>query len=65
VAAAHRERDGAVQVGGLELGHELRSAVDLDGLDGPWHLSDHFVEEVSGVRGGRLCVGLGPFGEPS
>lgn len=54
-----------VLAGFLELGHELRTAVDLDGLDGPGHLGGDLVEEVGGILGGGAFVGLcdGPFCE--
>src|SRR5215216_21265 len=43
------ERDLLFLAGGLELGHELGAAVDLDGLDGPGHFGGDLFEEVGGV----------------
>ena len=59
------ERDVLFLAGGLELGHVLRAAVDLDGLDGPGHFGGDLFQEVGGVGGGGVGIGLGhgPFGE--
>ena len=48
---------------GLELGHELRSAIDLDGLDGERHIGLELVEEQRCGRGGGAVAGFGhgPF----
>ena len=43
------EGDFGVGAGLLELGHELRPAVDLNGSDGIGHLRAHAVQEVGGV----------------
>lgn len=45
----HVEGNVARLADGLEFGHELRAAVDLDGLDRPWHVGFDLVEEVGGI----------------
>jgi len=49
--------------GDLELGHELGTTVDLDGLHREGHLGDQLVEEDRGRGGGCPIEGLGdgPF----
>ena len=49
---------GEVEVlaGGLELGHELRSAVDLQRGDGERHLLQVGLEEAGGVASGGARV---------
>ena len=60
VLGATRGQDmkGKVQVltGGLELGHEFRSAVDLEGGDGKGHLLEDGLEETGGVASGGARV---------
>jgi hypothetical protein len=55
------EGDTSFLAGGLELGHELASAVDLDGL----HRERHVVEEACGGLCGCTVEGFadGPFGD--
>src|SRR5690554_6881133 len=53
------EGDGLCGTGLFELGHELGAPVHLDRLDRPWHFGDNFVEEVGGVAGGGVEIGLG------
>ena len=48
----HLEGEVEVLAGGLELGHELRSAVDLDGSDGEGHLLEEGRQEAGGVASG-------------
>src|SRR5437763_2966571 len=67
VAALHRavelgapwrqeeELDGVLLAGVLELGHELRAAVNLNGVDLEGHVGKELVEEY----GGRGCGGTG------
>ena len=59
------ERQVAIGAGLLEVGHELRSAVDLDRFDGVWHFGQNLGEEVGGVArsGPPVWSGDGPFGE--
>ena len=59
------EPEALFLAGVLELGHELGSSVDLDGLHGEGHLGDDLVEEDRGRGGGRPIEGLsdGPFGD--
>ncbi len=54
-----------VLAGRFELGLELGSAVDLDGLDGEGHVGEHLVEEACGRDCGGAVAGLadGPFGD--
>jgi hypothetical protein len=54
-----------VVAGLFELGHELRSAIDLDGLDLEGHVADDFVEEEGcRRRGGTVeSLGDGPLGD--
>lgn len=58
------EDEALVLAGLLELGLELGSAIDQDGLDAEGHLAEHLVEEVGGCCGGGAAEGLsdGPFG---
>ena len=55
------KRNLGVGAGLLEFGHELASAVDLDGPDG--HLGAHALKELGSVLGGGARIGLGdgPF----
>ena len=46
----HIEGEIEVLAGGLELGHELRSAVDLDGSDGEGHLLEEGLQERVALR---------------
>ena len=46
------ERDDFGLAGGLELGHELASAVDLDGFHREGHVGEDLVAEVGGGLGG-------------
>jgi hypothetical protein len=61
----HIEANGLVLAGSLELGHELRSAVDLDGLDLERHVAHELVEEdCSRSRGGAVeDLGHRPLGD--
>ena len=52
----HIEGEVEVLAGGLELGHELRSAVDLDGSDGERHLLEEDLQEAGGVASGGAGV---------
>ena len=60
------ERDALLLAGGLELGHELRAAVDLDGGELEGQLGDELVEEAGGGGGGGAMRGHGdaPAREP-
>ena len=51
--------------GGFELGHELASAVDLDGLHREGHVGCDFVEQACGGLGCGAVerFGDGPFGD--
>ena len=53
------EWDGLCGARLLELGHELGAAVDLYGFDGPRHFGGDLVEEVGGIAGGGVAIGLG------
>ena len=57
------KRDFGVGAGLFEFGHELASAVDLDGPDGIGHLGAHALKELGSVLGGGARIGLGdgPF----
>ena len=59
------ERDAAPRTFGLEVGLELRSAIDLYGPDGEGHVGLELVEEVFGVvrAGASEGLGAGPLGE--
>jgi hypothetical protein len=61
----HVEGEALFLAGALEVGHELGTAVDLDGFDLERHVGDELVEEGAGEVGGCAAgdPGDGPFGD--